>query len=110
MYSTWNSAQCYAAAWMGGEFLGEWIHYVWLSLFTVHLKLSQYCMLISHAVMCCAKSLQSCLFVILWTVAHQTPLSMAFSWPEYWSGLLCPPPRDLPNPGVKPTSLVSPTW
>ena len=56
-YSTWNSAQCYAAAWMGGEFLGEWIHYVWLSLFTVHLKLSQYCMLISHAVMCCAKLL-----------------------------------------------------
>ena len=39
-----NSAQCYAAAWMGGEFGGEWIHvYVRLSPFTVHLKLSQYC-------------------------------------------------------------------
>ena len=25
LYSTWNSAQCYAAAWMGGEFGGEWI-------------------------------------------------------------------------------------
>ena len=25
-YSTWNSAQCYVAAWMGGEFGGEWIH------------------------------------------------------------------------------------
>ena len=37
-YSTWNSAQCYVAAWMGGEFRGEWIHvYVWLSPFTLHL-------------------------------------------------------------------------
>ena len=44
LYSTGNSAQCYLAAWMGGEFGGEWIHaYVWLNLFTVHLKLSQYC-------------------------------------------------------------------
>ena len=34
LYSTWNSAQCYAAAWMGGEFMGEWIQvYVWLSPF-----------------------------------------------------------------------------
>ena len=42
LYSTGNSAQCYLAAWMGGEFGGEWIHaYVWLNLFTVHLKLSQ---------------------------------------------------------------------
>ena len=41
LYSAWDSAQCYAAACMGGEFGGEWIHvYVWLSLFTVHLKLS----------------------------------------------------------------------
>ena len=43
LYSAWDSAQCYAAACMGGEFGGEWIHvYVWLSLFTVHLKLSQH--------------------------------------------------------------------
>ena len=26
LYSTWNSAQCYVATWMGGEFGGEWIH------------------------------------------------------------------------------------
>ena len=39
-YSTWNSAQCYVAAWIGGEFGGAGIRvYVWLSLFTVHLKL-----------------------------------------------------------------------
>ena len=44
LYSTGNSAQCSAAAWMGGEFGGEWIHvYVWLSLFAIHLKLSQHC-------------------------------------------------------------------
>ena len=43
--STGNSVQCYGAAWMGGEFGGEWIHaYIWLSPFTVHLKLSQYCL------------------------------------------------------------------
>ena len=40
-YSASNSAQYYVAAWMGGEFGGEWIHvYVWLSPFTVHVKLS----------------------------------------------------------------------
>ena len=40
IYGTWNSAQCYVAAWMGGEFGGEWIHvYVCLSPFAVHLKL-----------------------------------------------------------------------
>ena len=35
--------QCHVAAWMGGEFAGEWIHvHVWLSLFAVCLKLSQH--------------------------------------------------------------------
>ena len=38
------------------------------------------------------------------TVAHQAPLSMGFSRQEYWSGLACPPPGDLPNPGIKPRS------
>ena len=36
-------------------------------------------------------------FVTLWTVALQAPLSMEFSRQEYWSGLLCPPPGDLPE-------------
>ena len=41
--STGDSAQCHVAAWMGGEFGGEGIHvYIWLSPFTVHLKLSQH--------------------------------------------------------------------
>ena len=41
--STGNSAQCHVAAWMGGEFVGEWIHvHVWLSPFAVRLKLPQH--------------------------------------------------------------------
>ena len=40
LYSTGNSAQCYVAAWMGGESGGDWIHvYLRLSPFIVHLKL-----------------------------------------------------------------------
>ena len=42
----------------------------------------------------------------LWTVAHQAPLSMGFSRQEYWSGLPFPAPGDLPNPEIKPVSLV----
>ena len=48
------------------------------------------------------------LFVTLWTVACQDPLSMEFSRQEYWSGLPCPPPGDLPDPGIELTSLESP--
>ena len=48
------------------------------------------------------------LFVTPWTAAHQAPLSMRFSRQEYWNGLPCPPPGDLPDPGMEPTSLRSP--
>ena len=41
------------------------------------------------------------LFVILWTIARQAPLSMGFSRQEYWSGLLFPSPGDIPDPGIK---------
>ena len=47
------------------------------------------------------------LFVTLWTVAHQVPLSMGFSRQECWSGLPCPL-QGLLNPGTEPTSLTSP--
>ena len=43
-------------------------------------------------------------FATSWTVTWQAPLSMEFSRPEYWSGLPCPPPRNLPNPRIKPRS------
>ena len=47
------------------------------------------------------------LFATLLTVACQASLSMGFSRQEYWSGLPCPSPRDLPNPGIELTSLTS---
>ena len=46
-------------------------------------------------------------FANLGTIAHQAPLSKGFSRQEYWSGLPCPPPEDLPNPGIEPVSLTS---
>ena len=46
--------------------------------------------------------------VIPWTVAHQAPLSLGFPRQEYWSGLPCPPPGDLPDPGMEPSSHTSP--
>ena len=48
------------------------------------------------------------LCVTVWTVARQALLSMGFSRQEYCSGLPCPPPRDLPDPGIEPASLMSP--
>ena len=48
------------------------------------------------------------LFVTPWTVGYQPPLSMGFPRQEYWSGLPCPPPRDLPDSGIKPASPASP--
>ena len=48
------------------------------------------------------------LSVTLWTVARRAPLATEFSRQEYWSGLLCPFPGDLLDPGIKPVSLMSP--
>ena len=48
------------------------------------------------------------LYTTLWAIACQVPLSVGFSQQEYWSGLLCPPPGDLPKLGIKPVSLMSP--
>ena len=42
------------------------------------------------------------------TIACQAPLSMGSSRQEYWSGLPCPPPGDLPDPRIEPVSLMSP--
>ena len=48
------------------------------------------------------------LFLIPWIIVHQAPMSMDFSRQEYWSGLPFSTPRDLPDPGVEPASLMSP--
>ena len=53
---------------------------------------------------------KSCLTFALWTVAHQAPLSIEFSRQEYWSKLPFPPPGDLPDPGVEPSSLCLLHW
>ena len=61
-----------------------------------------------HAcVLSCFSHIQ--LFVILWTVACQAPLSMGFSRQEYWSALPSPPAGDLPNPGTESRPPVTPT-
>ena len=41
-------------------------------------------------------------------IACQAPLSIEFSRQEYYSGLPCPPPGDLPDPGIEPMSLKTP--
>ena len=43
-------------------------------------------------------------FVTLWTGTFQAPLSMGLSRQEYWCGLPCPPPGDLPDPEIEPAS------
>ena len=67
--------------------------------------------------MVCIQSRHVCVLshfspVWLWAyglyVACQAPLSMGFSRQEYWSGFPRPPPGDLPDPGIQPTSLLSP--
>ena len=49
------------------------------------------------------------LFETLWTVARQAPLPMGFSRQEYWNGVPFPTLEDLPDPGIEPESLESPT-
>ena len=63
-----------------------------------------------HDIVCVrAKTFQVCLTLCdPVDVAHQAPLSMGFSRQEYRSGLSCPPPGDLPDPGIEPVSLTSP--
>ena len=61
---------------------------------------------------CCMLSRFSCVQICatLWTAACQATLSMGFCRKEYWSGLLCPTPADLPNPGIEPMSPMSPAF
>ena len=48
------------------------------------------------------------LFATLWTVVPQASLFKSFSRQEYWSGLPCPPPGELPDSGIEPASPASP--
>ena len=94
------------------------IMYIYVCVFT-----SSWTSLPSHilhflvwAVLCsqgrgtCVLSCFSCVWLCetIWTVAHQAPLSMGFSRRESWNGLPFPMPGDLPDPGIEPTSVLSP--
>ena len=63
-----------------------------------------------HAYACVVASVVSWLSVTLWTVACQTLCPWGFSRQENWSGFLCPPPVDLPDPGIEPYLLCLPCW
>ena len=60
------------------------------------------CICVCVCILCRFNHVQ--LFVTLWTIAHKAPQSLGFARQEYWSGLPCPPPGDLPDPGIKPGS------
>ena len=92
---TWHIAIAYQI-WMN-----EWPG-VWPSSSGLHLSHTLLLLLL----LSCFSHVQ--LFATLWTIVHQTPLSMGFSKQEHWSRLHCPPPGYLPDPGIKPVSLKSP--
>ena len=69
-----------------------WSHKVWMHIMPLNCARAH------------AKPLQPRLSEAPWTVARQAPLSVEFSRYEYWSGLPCPPPGDLPNPKTEPMS------
>ena len=58
---------------------------------------------INEGVLSCVR-----LFATLWTLTYEAPLFTGFSRQKYWSGLPCPLPEDLPHPGIKLVSLMSP--
>ena len=63
----------------------------------------------SGLLVCAFSVTQSCLTLCYpMDLAHQAPLSLEFPRQEHWSGLLFPSPGDLPDPGIKPMSLVPP--
>ena len=67
----------------------------------------RYAEVVTPAYLCSVTSVVSD-SVTPWTVTHWAPLSMRFPRQEYWSGLPCPPPGDLPVPGIELASSASP--
>ena len=85
----------------------EWLKHIFCHItFSVSVQLQWILRLLPCLVLSCFSHDQLC--VILWTVACQAPLYMGFSRQKYWSGLPCPPPGDVPDPGIKPESPTSP--
>ena len=75
-----------------------------VALFPSFMREIAVCVCVCVCAHCCFSCVQ--LFATLWTC--QAPLSMGFYRQEHWSGLLCPPPGDLPDPGIELASLMSP--
>ena len=93
---------------------GDYSHEIWFTTYQIiyikfvfrksHFKAHVQCYVVWHV---CAKLLSHVrLFAIPRTAARQAPLSTELSRQECWGGLLRPPPGDLHDPGVKPTSHV----
>ena len=81
---------------------------IWVTAMSVYM-FTYMCVCVCVCVLARARMLSHIwLFVTPWTVAHQAPLSMGFPRQEYWSGLPFSSPGTLPDPGIEPTSLVSP--
>ena len=85
-----------------------YIHYIYIfTILTIYIHSVCVCVCVCARV--CAQLLsQVQLFATPWTVARQAPLSMGLSRQECWSRLPFPTPADLPDPRIKPSSLVSP--
>ena len=75
-----------------------------IPILTSHMKSKNGCVSLAECVLSCFSCVW--LFVTLWTIAHQVPLSMGFSRQEYWSGLPFPSPGDLPNPWIEPMFFI----
>ena len=88
-----------------------WIRHYGILLYcrTYLKKYIQFNIFLVPWVLCYAKSLQLCpaLYKPMDCIACQAPLSMGFPRQEYWSGLPCSPPGDLPDPGIELASLLS---
>jgi len=123
--SGWPYYLCHTQSWLGAEGvkLGGFhqqrplVNYVpcsWRCVryicMATHLLFTFSPLFYSVGICACVLNHFSCiwLFATLWTVTRQAPLSMGFCRQEYWSGLPCPPPGDLPDPGLEPPPLMSP--
>ena len=91
------------------KYINKFLKMLVQGLHTVGLSKS-WVLYVSYAVTIRVASNSSCVCSVVsdsatpWSVTHQAPLSMGFSRQEYRSGLPCPPPGNLPNPGIETAS------
>ena len=105
-YSTWNSDQCYVAAWVGGRFREERVHvyiYSWVPL----LFTWNYHSFVNHLCVYVCSVAQSCSTFCSPMDCSLPGSSVHRIFQAYWSGLPFPTLGELPDPGTKPASLAS---